>query len=91
MGLNDKRGARQAPPCSSHRGNGLRARLYRRTTHLVFCGMTLHIETDRETDGRWIAEVVEIPGVMAYGDTEAAAVAAALRIAAITFETKDDK
>jgi predicted RNase H-like HicB family nuclease len=53
--------------------------------------MTLHIETDRETDGRWIAEVVEIPGVMAYGDTEAAAVAAALRIAAITFETKDDK
>ncbi|HLL48823.1 MAG TPA: hypothetical protein VK399_19135 [Longimicrobiaceae bacterium] len=28
------------------------------------------IETDREVDGRWIAEVVDIPGVMVYGTTE---------------------
>jgi len=27
------------------------------------------IETEQETDGRWIAEVIEIPGVLAYGDT----------------------
>ncbi len=27
------------------------------------------IETEQETDGRWLAEVVEIPGAMAYGDT----------------------
>ncbi|MDO8660140.1 MAG: type II toxin-antitoxin system HicB family antitoxin [Candidatus Parcubacteria bacterium] len=27
------------------------------------------IETEQETDGRWIAEVLEIPGVLAYGDT----------------------
>lgn len=27
------------------------------------------IETEREEDGRWIAEVVEIPGAMAYGST----------------------
>lgn len=28
------------------------------------------IETDREVDGRWIAEVVDLPGVMVYGATE---------------------
>ena len=27
------------------------------------------IETEQETDGRWVAEVLEIPGVLAYGDT----------------------
>lgn len=31
--------------------------------------MTLTIELDREEDGRWIAEVPEIPGVLAYGAT----------------------
>lgn len=32
--------------------------------------MRLTIEIDRETDGRYIAEVMELPGVLAYGDTE---------------------
>jgi predicted RNase H-like HicB family nuclease len=27
------------------------------------------VETDREEDGRWIAEVVELPGVLVYGAT----------------------
>jgi predicted RNase H-like HicB family nuclease len=27
----------------------------------------LTVEVDREDDGRWIAEVVELPGVIAYG------------------------
>jgi predicted RNase H-like HicB family nuclease len=27
----------------------------------------LTIETEREDDGRWIAEIPSIPGVMAYG------------------------
>jgi len=31
--------------------------------------MNPEIETERETDGRWIAEIAVIPGVMAYGDT----------------------
>ncbi len=31
------------------------------------------IEIDREVDGRWIGEVPAIPGVMAYGATEAEA------------------
>lgn len=38
--------------------------------------MTLTIELDREEDGRWIAEVRELPGVMVYGKSEAAAVRA---------------
>jgi predicted RNase H-like HicB family nuclease len=28
------------------------------------------IEFDREEDGRWIAEVVGLPGVMVYGATQ---------------------
>jgi hypothetical protein len=31
--------------------------------------MVLTIELDQEEDGRWIAEVVEIPGALAYGAT----------------------
>ncbi len=27
------------------------------------------VEIDRETDGRWIAEVTDLPGVMAYGES----------------------
>lgn len=30
----------------------------------------LRIEFDRETDGRWIAEVTALPGVLAYGSTQ---------------------
>lgn len=29
--------------------------------------MTLLVEIQRETDGRWIAEVPDLPGVMVYG------------------------
>lgn len=28
-----------------------------------------NIETEQEEDGRWIAEVVEIPGALVYGST----------------------
>jgi predicted RNase H-like HicB family nuclease len=31
------------------------------------------VEIEREEDGRWLAEVVELPGVLAYGDTHQAA------------------
>ena len=27
------------------------------------------VETEREDDGRWIAEIAEIPGAMTYGST----------------------
>ena len=32
--------------------------------------MHLCIQTEREEDGRWIAEITDIPGVLAYGATE---------------------
>jgi predicted RNase H-like HicB family nuclease len=37
--------------------------------------MNLTIETELETDGRWIAEVPELPGALAYGSTREQAVA----------------
>jgi len=33
----------------------------------------MKIELEREADGRWIAEVPELPGVLVYGATEAEA------------------
>jgi predicted RNase H-like HicB family nuclease len=33
----------------------------------------LKIESEREEDGRWIAEVAALPGVMAYGKNKAEA------------------
>lgn len=39
------------------------------------------VETERETDGRWIAEVTAVSGALAYGETEAEAVANAVVIA----------
>jgi predicted RNase H-like HicB family nuclease len=35
--------------------------------------MQLTIELEQETDGRWIAEVVDLPGVLVYGATPAEA------------------
>ena len=29
----------------------------------------LTVDVEREQDGRWIAEVSDLPGVLAYGDT----------------------
>ena len=37
--------------------------------------MNLQIEVEREDDGRWIAEVPDLPGVMAYGQTNEQAIA----------------
>ncbi len=31
--------------------------------------MTFRVEIEQEENGRWIAEVVELPGVLAYGKT----------------------
>lgn len=43
--------------------------------------MKFHIELDREEDGRWIAEIGSLPGVMAYGKTKEEAVAKAKALA----------
>ncbi len=43
--------------------------------------MQFTLETEQETDGRWIAEVIEIPGVMKYGRTRGEAIAHAEALA----------
>jgi len=52
--------------------------------------MNLLIEVEREDDGRWIAEVPELPGVMVYGQTREDAIsrvqALALRVIADRLE-----
>jgi predicted RNase H-like HicB family nuclease len=51
----------------------------------------LRIETECDTDGRWLAEVPALPGVMSYGETDAQArvkvTALALRSIAERIET----
>lgn len=39
------------------------------------CLMRFTIETEQEEDGRWIAEVLELPGVLKYGRSQAEAMA----------------
>jgi len=34
----------------------------------------LTIEVEQEDDGRWLAEVLELPGVLAYGQTRQEAI-----------------
>ena len=53
------------------------------------------IETEREDDGRWIAEIPELPGVMVYGATRDEAIrsveALALRVLADKLESSKEK
>ena len=39
--------------------------------------MNLTLECEREADGRWLAEVAELPGALAYGGSSAEALAKA--------------
>ena len=32
--------------------------------------ITFKVETERENDGRWLAEVLELPSVLAYGESQ---------------------
>jgi predicted RNase H-like HicB family nuclease len=52
--------------------------------------MTFRIDVEQEEDGRWIAQVLELPGAMAYGITREQAIARvkalALRVMAERFE-----
>jgi predicted RNase H-like HicB family nuclease len=43
--------------------------------------MSLTVEVEQEADGRWIAEVLELPGVLTYGQTPPEAVARAQALA----------
>ena len=43
--------------------------------------MTFNLEVEQEDDGRWLAEVVELPGALAYGTSAAEAMAKAEALA----------
>lgn len=43
--------------------------------------MDLTIEYEQEEDGRWIAEILELPGALAYGSTRQTAMAKAQALA----------
>ena len=55
--------------------------------------MDVTIEYEQERDGRWLAEVPELPGVLAYGSTSEEAMrkaeALALRVLAERLEQKE--
>jgi predicted RNase H-like HicB family nuclease len=57
--------------------------------------MTFTVEYERENDGRWMAEVLELPGVLAYGvdsdEAIAKAQALALRVLADRLEHGEGK
>ncbi len=37
--------------------------------------MEFKVETEQEQDGRWIAEIIELPGAMKYGESREEAIA----------------
>lgn len=57
--------------------------------------MTFRVEVEQEEDGRWLAEVLELPGVLAYGQSQDAAIskvqALALRVVAERLEHGEAK
>ena len=46
------------------------------------------VETEQEADGRWLAEVVELPGALAYGASENEALA---RVQALALRVVADR
>jgi predicted RNase H-like HicB family nuclease len=52
--------------------------------------MNFRVEIEQENDGRWIAEVIDLPGVLVYGNTseeaQAKVQALALRVVADRLE-----
>lgn len=50
--------------------------------------MNFTIELEQETDGRWIAEVSELRGVLVYGQTRDEAIA---RVQALALRTLADR
>lgn len=56
--------------------------------------MNLTLETEQKTDGRWLAEVPELPGVLTYGATREKAIAQAevlaLRVIAERLENGEE-
>jgi predicted RNase H-like HicB family nuclease len=57
--------------------------------------MNFNIEYEQETDGRWLAEVAQLPGVLAYGASAEEAMAKvevlALRVLAERLERQETR
>ena len=57
--------------------------------------MRLTLEYEQEKDGRWLAEVPQLPGILAYGisanDAMAKAESFALRVIAEQLENRESK
>ena len=57
--------------------------------------MNFTLECEQEVDGRWIAEVPELPGVLSYGDSAADAMSKAeilaLRVVADGLEDSESE
>ena len=54
----------------------------------VKMSVVFKVETEQEVDGRWLAEVVELPGAMAYGATADEALA---RVQALALRVVADR
>ena len=69
------RGDERRVPKPGHDKSGVRC----------YLSLMLRIETEREDDGRWLAEVPALPGVLSYGaaDAEARSKATALALRVI--------
>ncbi len=50
--------------------------------------MRLMVEVEQEEDGCWIAEILELPGVLVYGQTQAEAIT---RVQALTLWVLADR
>lgn len=66
-----------------HAGNGKTAR--KKTTEFL---KLLKIETEQEADGRWIAEAVDLDGILVYGETEDLAIAICRMLARLVYMEK---
>jgi predicted RNase H-like HicB family nuclease len=51
-------------------------------------GLVFTVELDREEDGRWIAEIPELAGVMVYGESRADAL---VRVQALAYRVLADR
>ena len=50
--------------------------------------MNFTLEFEREDDGRWIAEILELPGVLAYGENRLEAQSKAVTLAQQVLEER---
>jgi predicted RNase H-like HicB family nuclease len=55
----------------------------------IFKGDYMKIEIEKEEDGRWIAEIPDLPGVLVYGDSRNEAISKAEALALRVLADRD--